>query len=145
MLGTCVRQYRDEIAVGSLHPHCALDFAWLSADFSAPLVDHPVLVPNGLGVAVAVPHVGVAGDQAQGAALALAADQNRQPAQRRRNQLFEPTLDPRQRLGKAIEPLTGSAHRVAVLGLVLVHPTRADTEDRPPARQMVEGAGHVGQ
>ena len=49
-----------------------------------------------LGVAEAVPHVGVLGDELERDLLAAAADQDRQLAHRRRVELAEALLDPRQ-------------------------------------------------
>ena len=49
------------------------------------------------------------------------------------------------RLGEVGDPGARGAELVAVLVVVLLEPARADPEDQPPAGDVVDGAGHVGQ
>ena len=53
-------------------------------------------------------------------------------------------IDYRQGLGERIQSTAGGAELVAVLVVVTLEPSRAGAEDEPAARDVVEGAGHVG-
>ena len=99
----------------------------------------------GRGVGERVPHVGVLGHQSQGLAFALPADQDRDLSSRGRVELAQPRVDPRQCRGEVIEAAAGGTEFVAVFVVVLLHPARSDAEDQPPAGDVVDGAGHVGQ
>src|SRR5690606_11228999 len=66
-------------------------------------------------------------------------------ARRRRVELAESALDPRQRVGQVGDPAARGAELVAVLVVVLLEPARADAGDQPPTRHGDDGAGQVGQ
>src|SRR6476659_8913466 len=92
-----------------------------------------------------VPGVGVLRDQAQRLALTLATDQDWDVTRRRGVELGEPRLYPRHRGCEVVKPAACGAELVAVLVVVLLLPTRPDAEDQPAVRDVVDGAGHVGE
>ena len=74
-----------------------------------------------------------------------AADQDRQLADRRRVELLEPRLDPRQRVAQVAHAVGRGAELVAVLVVVALEPAGADAEDRAAAGDVVDRAVRVGQ
>ena len=54
-------------------------------------------------------------------------------------------LDARQRLAQVAQAVGRVAELVAELVVVALEPAGADAEDQPAARDVVDGAGHVGQ
>ena len=111
---------------------------------------------------VRVPHVGGAGDQRQRLLRARPADQNGQPRLDRPRcadraveaveaalvgdlLAVEQPADQRHGLGQAVQPLAEAGPEVeAERGVLALEPARADTQDRPPARHVVHGGGHLG-
>src|SRR4051794_32253437 len=108
-----------------------LDLAGVAADVGAVLGQDLLLADEGLEIAERVPDVAVLGDQAQRLLLATATDQHRDLAGRRRVQLGPARLDAGQVVAQLVEAATRGAEVVAVLGVVLLEPARADAEDEP--------------
>jgi hypothetical protein len=108
----------------------------------APVVEDAALAACLLGVAEAVPDVGVLGDDAQGDLLAAAPDQDRYLARGRRVEL------PRRSSITGIEASRSRAARrrpelVAVRVVVLLEPAAPDPEYEPPAGDVIDRARHV--
>src|SRR5205085_6944999 len=80
---------------------------------------------------------------AQGHLLAAAADQDGNLPRRRRVQLLPPRLDHGERGVEVAQPASGRPEDVAVLVVVALEPAGADSQDQPPARDMVDGPSHV--
>ncbi len=59
--------------------------------------------------------------------------------------LREPPVDALERVLEVMEPRRDGAERVAVLEVVALEPARADAEDHATARDVVDGARHVGE
>ena len=137
VLGEAARPRRD--ACG------ALDLVGVPPDPGTPLVEDPVLVRDGVGVAEPVPDVCVLGHDAQSLALAATPDQHRDVAGRPWVEALPPPADAGQVTGQGAQPPTRRAELVAVLVVVPLEPPRADAQDEPAAADVVDGAGHVGQ
>src|SRR5262249_50949641 len=126
-------------------------------------VEHAEQVAHRVGAPVDVAHVGVLGDEAQGALLAAAADHDARAVLLDRARDVLCLLDPvvlagearsflrehrpadLQRLFETVEALTSSRELEAEAVVLLLVPRRADAEDRPPARDDVQRRDHLRQ
>ena len=59
--------------------------------------------------------------------------------------LPQPFADDRQSLLEIHQPLAGAAEPVPEVAVLVLNPARADAEDQPPARDVVDRSSHVGQ
>ena len=77
--------------------------------------------------------------------LAAAADQDRQPSERRGVQLLEPRPDARHCRAELLQPARRRAELVPILVVVALEPARADAEDGASAGDVIDRARHVGE
>lgn len=127
------------------HADRPLDGRWIATDPPAPVIENAVQAPVVARWPESVPHVGVLGHQAQRHLLAGAADQYGKLALRRRVELFQARLDPRQGLLQVAQAATHGAELVAILAIVALEPAGADPQDEAAAAQLIDGARHVRQ
>ena len=85
------------------------------------------------------------GHEPQRDPFSQAGDEDGHPANRRRVESLETALDQRQRRGQRSPARPVRPELVAVLVVVAAEPARAEAEYEPPARDVVDGARHVGE
>ena len=123
----------------------ALDGLRVAPDLLAPVVQDLVLALPVVHRRERVPHVGVLRRELERHLLAPAADHDRDAADRRRHQLREPRLDPRQRRAEIAQAGRRGSELEPVLLVVALEPAGADAEDGAAAAHVVHGGDVAGQ
>ena len=123
----------------------ALDGLRVAPDLLAPVGQDLVLALPVVHRRERVPHVRVLRGELERHLLAPAPDHDGHAADRRRHQLREPRLDPRQRRAEIAQAGRRGSELEPVLLVVALEPAGADAEDGAAAAHVVHGGDVAGQ
>ena len=133
--------------LGALRDHNrALNLLRVPADGRTVLIEDVQFVGCFFRSAEAIPHIGILGHQFQGHLFATPTNQDREGVlDRGRIQFGQTVLDDREIVTKITQAIGRSLVGEVVLGVVLFVPAGTNPEDEATTRDMVQGAGHIGE
>ncbi|HEU5382235.1 MAG TPA: hypothetical protein VFV38_43025 [Ktedonobacteraceae bacterium] len=120
-----------DVAGSLLGTAAAFDLVGIAPNLRAPVIQHLHFMRNPLGVAEAMPHIGVFRGNLQCHLLATTADQNGNLAQRLRDINLPAMFDDLQRFFQCGQATARCAKIIAVFAIIALKPARANTQDQP--------------
>ena len=121
-----------------------LDFKWVSANLSAPVIENAHFAGKGLWITEGMRHVRVPGGDAQRFLFATSSYQNRNRITYRAGHVNFPTMpDYFQRSFQICQPFTACAKFITIFSIISLKPSCANAKNQSPLTDVINGFCHL--